>query len=62
MIQLIDKEPKFIIHDAVWFNDQVARIEDIVGVSQDDEIMYMIQTSNHRYHYVCEKDLEVYIG
>ena len=62
MTQLTDKKPKFIIHDAVWFNDQVARVEDIVGVSSDDEIMYMIQTSSHRYHYVREKDLEVYIG
>ena len=49
------------IHDAVWYNDLVARVEDR-AVGPDDSNMYLILLSNHRYHWVSENHLQRYIG
>lgn len=54
-------EFKFNIHDAVWYKDMIARIEDTAVDAQGKHI-YLIQTSNHIYRYVYEEDLEQYIG
>ena len=55
------REFKFIIHEAVWHNDKVARIED-TAVAPDGRNIYLIQTSNHLYIYAYEDDLQEYIG
>ena len=52
---------KFIIHEAVWYNDQIARIEDTATVA-DGRHIYLIQTTNHRYFYAYEDELQEYIG
>ena len=52
---------KFEIHDAVWYGDRIGRIEDRAIDGKGEEI-YLVQLSNHHYHWVYEKDLEVYIG
>ena len=54
-------QPKYEIHDAVWYKDHIARIEDS-GVDANNKRLYLIQTANHYYYYVYEEDLEVYIG
>lgn len=51
---------KFIEHEAVWYNDQIARVEDR-AVDINNKKVYLIQTTNHRYLYVYEEDLERYI-
>lgn len=52
---------KFIEHEAVWYNDQIARVEDR-AIDINNKKVYLIQTTNHRYLYVYEEDLERYIG
>ena len=52
---------KFQIHDAVWYQEQIARVED-TAADADGRNIYLIQTANHRYFYAYEEDLEVYIG
>lgn len=52
---------KFREHEAVVWNGQMARIED-TAVDVTGRNIYLIQTAQHRYHYVYEEDLEVYIG
>ena len=54
-------EFKFIIHEAVWYKDKVARIED-TAVAPDGRNIYLIQTSNHLYIYAYEDELQEYIG
>ena len=54
-------ENKFIIHEAVIFNDRICRVEDI-AVSADGEPLYLVQTPQHFYHWVPESKLERYIG
>ena len=55
------REFKFIIHEAVWYKDKVARIED-TAVAPDRRNIYLIQTSNHLYLYAYEDELQEYIG
>lgn len=52
---------KFIIHEAVWYKDNIARIEK-QEITKDNDKVYLIQTSNHHYLYVKENELERYIG
>ena len=52
---------KFVEHEAVVWNGQIARVED-TAVDATGRNIYLIQTTSHRYHWVYEKDLEVYIG
>ena len=52
---------KFEIHDAVWYNDRVGRIEDRAIDGQGEEV-YLIQLTNHQYRWVPVENLEVYIG
>jgi hypothetical protein len=52
---------KFEIHDAVWYNDRVGRIEDRAIDGRDEEV-YLIQLTNHQYRWVPVENLEVYIG
>lgn len=52
---------KFEIHDAVWYNDLIGRIEDRAIDVQGREV-YLIQLTNHHYHWVPVENLEVYIG
>lgn len=52
---------KFIEHEAVWFGDQIARVEDR-AVDINGRNVYLIQTTNHICRWVEEKDLGVYIG
>ena len=52
---------KYIIHEAVWYKDKVARIEDTATDAQGRNV-YLIQTSNHYYFYVFEGELKQYIG
>ena len=54
-------EFKFEIHDAVLFGDKIGRVEDR-GIDPNGKEIYLIQLSNHHYHWVDIKDLEVYIG
>lgn len=51
---------KFTEHEAVWYNDQIARVEDR-AVDVHNKKVYLIQTTNHCYLYVYEEDLERYI-
>lgn len=52
---------KFEIHDAVWYNDRVGRIEDRAIDGRGEEV-YLIQLTNHQYRWVPVENLEVYIG
>lgn len=52
---------KFIEHEAVWCEGEIARIEDM-AVDANGRHIYLIQTASHRYKYVYEENLEVYIG
>lgn len=52
---------KFEIHDAVWYNDRVGRIEDRAIDIKNQEV-YLVQLANHHYHWVPVEYLEVYIG
>ena len=52
---------KFEIHDAVWYNDRIGRIEDRAIDVQGREV-YLIQLTNHHYHWVPVENLEGYIG
>jgi hypothetical protein len=52
---------KFEIHDAVWYNDRVGRIEERAIDANGGEL-YLVQLTNHHYHWVPVKYLEVYIG
>ena len=52
---------KFEIHDAVLYNDRVGRIEDRAIDGHGEEI-YLVQLTNHHYHWVGIENLEVYIG
>lgn len=56
-----ENEFRFDIHDAVWYNDEIARVED-KAVDVKGQNIYLIQTASHRYHYVYEEDLQIYIG
>ena len=55
------REFKLIVHEAVWYKDKVARIED-TAVAPDGRNIYLIQTSNHLYIYTYEDELQEYIG
>ena len=52
---------KYIIHEAVWYGEQIARIED-AAVAPDGRNIYLIQTAKHRYFYAYEDELQEYIG
>lgn len=52
---------KFIIHEAVWYKNQIARVED-TAVTADGKNIYLVQTANHRYFYAYEEELERYVG
>lgn len=52
---------KFEMHDAVWFEDKIGRVEDKAVDSQGREV-YLIQFTNHRYRWLPAENLEVYIG
>ena len=52
---------KFAIHDAVWYGEQIARVEETAVVA-DGRHIYLIQTANHRYFYAYEDELQEYIG
>jgi hypothetical protein len=52
---------KFTIHEAVWYKDRVARVED-TAVAQDGRNIYLVQTTNHFYCYAYEDELQEYIG
>ena len=52
---------KFEIHDAVWFEDKIGRVEDKAVDSKGREV-YLIQFTNHRYRWLPVENLEVYIG
>ena len=52
---------KFEIHDAVWYNDRVGRIEDRAIDGHGEEV-YLIQLTNHQYRWLPVENLEVYIG
>lgn len=52
---------KFEIHDAVWYSDRVGRIEDRAIDGRGEEV-YLVQLTNHHYHWVPVENLEVYIG
>ena len=54
-------EFKFSIHDAVWYKDMIARVED-TAVASDGRNIYLIQTAKHRYFYAYEDELQEYIG
>lgn len=51
---------KYSIHDAVWYGEQIARIED-TAVAPDGRNIYLIQTAKHRYFYAYEDELQEYI-
>lgn len=53
---------KFIIHEAVLYKGQIARIEDYLGVDAERENLYLVQFPNHMYRCIKESDLEVYVG
>lgn len=55
------KEPKFIFHQAVVYNDIIARVEEI-NLWHDGRTIYLIQTCDHKYKYIFEEDLQDYIG
>ncbi len=61
MGQIKPPDYKFIEHEAVVWNDQMARVEDR-AIDVTGRNVYLIQTASHRYHYVYEEDLERYIG
>lgn len=52
---------KFEIHDAIWYNDRVGRIEERAIDANGGEL-YLVQLTNHHYHWVPVKYLEAYIG
>jgi hypothetical protein len=52
---------KFQIHEAVWYGDRIARIED-TAIDAKNRKMYLIQTANHFYFYAYEDELQEYIG
>ena len=52
---------KFEIHDAVWYNNCIGRVEDRAIDGQGKE-NYLVQLTNHHYHWVVADDLEGYIG
>ena len=52
---------KFEIHDAVWYNNLIGRIEDRAIDIKNQEV-YLVQLANHLYHWVPVEYLEVYIG
>ena len=55
------REFKFKIHEAVWYKDNVARVEDTAFVP-DGRNIYLVQTANHFYFYAYEDELQEYIG
>lgn len=52
---------KFEIHDAVWYKDFIGRIEDR-AINIENQEVYLVQLTNHHYHWVPVGNLEVYIG
>ena len=52
---------KFEIHDAVWYNGYIGRIEDR-AVDIENQEVYLVQLTNHHYHWVPVDNLEVYVG
>ena len=58
---LTTQSHKFEIKDAVWYGEHIGRVEDI-GVDAQGRLLYLVQLSNHRCHWVYEENLEVYIG
>lgn len=60
-LNFMETDYKFTEHEAVIWNDQIARVEDRV-VDINNKNICLIQTPSHRYHYVYEENLERYIG
>lgn len=52
---------KFGIHDAVWYNGYIGRVEDRAIDIKNQEV-YLVQLTNHHYHWVSVDNLEGYIG
>lgn len=52
---------KFEIHDAIWYNDRIGRIEDRAIDAHGGEL-YLVQLTNHHYLWVPVENLEVYLG
>ena len=52
---------KFNMHDAVYYEGKIGRIEER-AVDGHRKNIYLVQMSNHLYRWIPEEYLEVYIG
>jgi hypothetical protein len=52
---------KFKVNDAVMYEGRMGRVED-AAVDTNRKNIYLVEMSNHLYHWIPEELLEAYIG